>query len=97
MKFEEFWINLSELMTTKRDFVTIHDQKPFKVTPSIDAFRIDSDTISTPRVIKKEEFIKVWQASKDYPEENRFHPGNYSKISQNASYIVTLFDEIQNK
>ena len=97
MNFQEFWTGLSELMTTKRDFVTIHDQKSFKVTPSIEAVRVDSDTISTPRVIKKEEFIKVWQASRDYSEDNRFHPGNYSKISQNASYIVTLFDEIQNK
>ena len=97
MKFEEFWNNLNELLQTKRDFVTIRDEKPFKITPSIDAIRVDSDTISTPRNISKEEFIKVYRASLDILESERFHPGNYSKITQNASYIVTLFDHIMNQ
>ena len=97
MKFEEFWSTLNELLQTKRDFVTIHDEKPFKITPSIDAIRVDSDTISTPRNISKEEFIKVYRASLDILESERFHPGNYSKITQNASYIVTLFDHIMNQ
>ena len=97
MKFEEFWNNLNELLQTKRDFVTIHDEKPFKITPSIDAIRVDSDTISTPRNISKEEFIKVYRASLDVLESEKFHPGNYSKITQNASYIVTLFDHIMNQ
>ena len=97
MKFEEFWSALDELLQTKRDFVTIHDEKPFKITPSIDAIRVDSDTISTPRNISKEEFIKVYRASLDILESERFHPGNYSKITQNASYIVTLFDHIMNQ
>ena len=97
MKFEEFWNNLNELLQTKRDFVTIRDEKPFKITPSIDAIRVDSDTISTPRNISKEEFIKVYRASLDVLESEKFHPGNYSKITQNASYIVTLFDHIMNQ
>ena len=97
MKFDEFWSTLNELLQTKRDFVTIHDEKPFKITPSIDAIRVDSDTISTPRNISKEEFIKVYRASLDILESERFHPGNYSKITQNASYIVTLFDHIMNQ
>ena len=97
MKFEEFWNNLNELLQTKRDFVTIRDEKPFKITPSIDAIRVDSDTISTPRNISKEEFIKVYRASLDVLESEKFHPGNYSKITQNASYIVTLFDHIINQ
>ena len=97
MKFDEFWSTLNELLQTKRDFVTIHDKKPFKITPSIDAIRVDSDTISTPRNISKEEFIKVYRASLDILESERFHPGNYSKITQNASYIVTLFDHIMNQ
>jgi hypothetical protein len=97
MKFDEFWSTLNELLQTKRDFVTIHDEKPFKITPSIDAIRVDSDTISTPRNISKEEFIKVYRASLDVLESEKFHPGNYSKITQNASYIVTLFDHIMNQ
>jgi len=97
MKFDEFWSTLNELLQTKRNFVTIHDEKPFKITPSIDAIRVDSDTISTPRNISKEEFIKVYRASLDILESERFHPGNYSKITQNASYIVTLFDHIMNQ
>ena len=97
MKFDEFWSTLNELLQTKRNFVTIHDEKPFKITPSIDAIRVDSDTISTPRNISKEEFIKVYRASLDVLEEKKFHPGNYAKISQNASYIVTLFDHIMNQ
>ena len=97
MKFAEFWTSLSELLQTKRDFMTIHDKKPFKITPSNNAIRVDSDTISTPRNISKEEFIKVYRASLDILESDRFHPGNYSKISQNASYIVTLFDHIMNQ
>lgn len=96
MKFQEFWIALSELMTSKRDFVTLHDQKSFKITPSIEAIRVDSDTITQPRVIKKEEFARVWQASVEYSDAEKFHPGNYSKITQNSSYIVTLFDQILN-
>jgi len=97
MKFDEFWSTLNELLQTKRNFVTIHDEKPFKITPSIDAIRVDSDTISTPRNISKEEFIKVYRASLDVLESEKFHPGNYSKITQNASYIVTLFDHIMNQ
>ena len=97
MDFQEFWTGLSELMATKRDFETIHDQKPFHITPSKEAIRVDSDTISTPRVVKREEFLKVWRASQEYMDSEKFHPGNYSKITQNASYIVTLFDQILNQ
>jgi len=97
MDFQEFWIQLTELMTVNRDFETLRDQKSFKITPSIDAIRVDSGTISTPRVIKKEEFLKVWRASQEYMDSEKFHPGNYSKITQNASYIVTLFDQILNQ
>ena len=96
MKFDEFWSTLNKLLETKRNFVTIRDEKPFEITPSIDAIRVDSDTITEPRVIKKEEFVKVYRSSLDFSEEERFHPGNYSKISQNASYIVTLFDHVMN-
>ena len=53
MKFEEFWTALTESMTHTRDYKTIKDQKSFKVTPSIDAVRVDSGTITTPRLIKK--------------------------------------------
>jgi hypothetical protein len=97
MKFEEFWSALEELLQTKRDFVTIRDEKSFKITPSIDAIRVDSERFSIPRVIKKEEFVKVYRASLDFSDEKKFHPGNYAKISQNASYIVTLFDHIMNQ
>jgi len=97
MKFDEFWSTLNELLQTKRNFVTIHDETPFEITPSIDAIRVDSDTITTPRVIKKEEFVKVYRSSLGLSEGERFHPGIYSTISQNASYIVTLFDHIMNQ
>jgi hypothetical protein len=97
MKFEEFWNNLNELLQTKRDFVTIHDKKPFQITPSKDAIRVDSDTISTPCVIKKEEFFKVYRASLNIYEFDRYHPGNYTKITKNDSYIITLFNYIMNQ
>lgn len=97
MKFDEFWTRLDELLSSKIDFVTIRDKVPFEAKKAIDAIRIDSDTITTPRVIPKEEFVKVYRSSLDYLESERFHPGNYSKISQNASYIVTLFDHIMNQ
>jgi len=95
MDFQEFWTGLSELMATKRDFETIHDQKPFHITPSKEAIRVDSDTIKTPRVVKKQEFLKVYRASKEHPDDP-FHPGHYSKLTVNASYIVTLFEQIKN-
>ena len=88
---------MTESMVHTRDYNTIKDQKPFKVTPSIDAVRVDSETITTPRVIKKEEFVKVWREFIQTAEDKKFHPGTYTKITQNSSYIVTLFDEIINK
>ena len=97
MKFDEFWTELDELLSSTSNFVTIHDKVPFEAKKAIDAIRIDSDTITVPRVIKKEEFVKVYRSSLDVLESERFHPGNYAKITQNASYIVTLFDHIMNQ
>ena len=97
MKFDEFWTKLDELLSSKSDFVTIHDKIPFEAKRATNAIRIDSNTITTPRVITKEEFVKVYRSSLDVLESERFHPGNYSKITQNASYIVTLFDHIMNQ
>ncbi len=96
MKFEEFWSNLDSLLLEKREFTTLHDNKTFEARRAIDAIRIDSDTISQPRVIKKEEFVKIWRLSLDFPKEERFHPSHYSKSSLNASYILALFHEIMN-
>ncbi len=96
MQFEEFWSGLNSLLLGKRNFVTLHDNVAFEARNAIDAIRIDSETISTPRVIDKEEFIKIWRLSQDFPEEEKFHPGNYSKSSRHASYILTLFHEIMN-
>jgi hypothetical protein len=97
MKFVDFWTALNELLLEKNDFVTIQQEKSFVAKRANEAIRIDSDTITTPRVIPREEFVKVYKASLDYLEAERFHPGNYSKITQNASYIITLFDHIMNQ
>lgn len=94
MKFVEFWAELDSLLLEKNDYVTLHDNRSFEARRAIDAVRVDSDTISTPRLIKKEEFAKIWRLSLDYPKETRFHPGNYTMNTQNASYILALFNEI---
>jgi hypothetical protein len=97
MKFDEFWTNLGELLSSKSGFVTIHDKVPFEAKKVNEVIRINSDTITSPRFIQKEEFVRVYRSSLDILESEKFHPGNYSKITLNASYIVTLFDHIMNQ
>ena len=37
MKFDEFWTELDELLSSTSNFVTIHDKVPFEAKKAIDA------------------------------------------------------------
>jgi hypothetical protein len=96
LKFIEFWGKLENLLRTKSDFVTLEQHKPFEAKLAIEAVAVTSDTIKDKRIIKKEEFHKIWFLSKDLSESEAMKPGSYQKNTLNASYIVTLIDAVLN-
>jgi hypothetical protein len=97
MEFYKVWESIESVLENKRNFTTLIDGKEFEARRAINAVRIDSVTVTQPRVIGKEEFQKIWNIFKDLDDDKKYHPGNYSKNTVNASYILTIFAEIFNK
>ena len=90
MNFDEFWAKLTDLLRTKHDFSTTDQGKDFDARNAIDEISITPSSSRDKRGIKKEEFRKIWFASKKLPKESYLKPGTYSKDTRHASYIVTL-------
>lgn len=42
------------------------------------------------RVIKYDEFIKIWRLARKLPKDQFLKPSSYTNDTQNSSYIVTL-------
>ena len=96
MKYLEFWENLENLLKVKSNFITINQKKPFEAKITLDGVAVTSDTIKNKREIKKEEFKKIWILSLKLSDSEALKPGSYQKDTLNASYIVTLMDEVFN-
>ena len=96
MNFDVFWTKLDELLSSERNFITINQQKPFEALRSIDGVVVTPKSSGEKRLIKKEEFTKIYRLSKSLPESEVFKPNSYQKDSRNSSYIVTFFDKIMN-
>jgi hypothetical protein len=90
MNFDEFWAKLTELLRTKHDFSTTDQGKEFDARNAIDEISITPASSRGKRGIKKEEFRKIWFASKKLPSELVLKPGSYTNNTRHSSYIVTL-------
>ncbi len=94
IKFEEFWNKLSKLLTTIHDFETIDQNKKFEARNAIQAVVIIPSSSGNKRVIKYDEFVKIWQLAKKLPKDQFLKPSNYTNDTQNSSYIVTLIKTV---
>lgn len=90
MKFEDFWNKLTELLQTKHDFSTTDQGKEFEARNAISEISITPSSSGEKRGIKKEEFRKIWFASKKLPKELVLKPISYTNETRHSSYIVTL-------
>jgi len=94
MKFEEFWNQLSKLLSEKHDFETMDQSKKFDARNAIQAVVVTPESSGAKRVIKHEEFVTVWRLARSLSKDQFLKPVNYTKDTQNASYIVTLMKTV---
>jgi hypothetical protein len=94
MKFEEFWASLVTNLKTNHDFVTLTQGKPFEARNAIAAIVITPESTGYKRVIKKDEFRKIWNMAKTFSDEQVYNTSNYQKDSVNISYIFTLIKHV---
>lgn len=95
MNFDEFWLTLTELLRIKHDFSTTDQGKEFDARNAINEISITPSSSGGKRGIKKEEFRKIWFASKKLPEELVLKPGSYTSDTRHSSYIVTLMKHVR--
>lgn len=90
LKFEEFWKELTDRLRKKHDFITLTQEKEFEARNAIDAIVVIPSSTGYKRVIKKDEFRKIWNIAKTYSPEHVYDTSNYQKDSVNTSYILTF-------
>ncbi|EIJ64994.1 hypothetical protein BD31_I0780 [Candidatus Nitrosopumilus salaria BD31] len=90
LKFEDFWNQLSKLLLEKHDFETIDQNKKFDARNAIQAVVVTPESTRNKRVIKYDEFIKIWRLARKLPKDQFLKPSSYTNDTQNSSYIVTL-------
>ncbi|MGY5144412.1 MAG: hypothetical protein ACW9XH_08020 [Candidatus Nitrosopumilus sp. bin_32a] len=90
IKFEEFWSQLSKLLLERHDFETIDQNKKFEARNSIQAIAITPESSGEKRTVKHEEFVSVWRLARTLPKDQFLKPSNYTNVTRNSSYIVTL-------
>jgi hypothetical protein len=94
LKFESFWKQLSKLLLEKHDFETIDQNRKFEAKNAIQAIVVTPESTGNKRVIKYDEFVKIWRLAKKLPKEQFLKPSSYTNDTQNSSYIVTLMKTV---
>jgi hypothetical protein len=78
----------------KAYFKTIDQNRKFEAKNAIQAIVVTPESTGNKRVIKHDEFVKIWLLAKKLPKDQFLKPSNYTNDSQNASYIVTLLKTV---
>ena len=97
MRYDEFWLKMYKNLRTKREFETLHRNSLFSAHSENSSIIITPKKSKFPRSITREKFQQVWNHASKLPTSERFKPGNYSKITHNSAYEVTLMYEFLKK
>ena len=97
MRYDEFWLKMYKSLRTKREFETLHRNSLFSAHSENSSIIITPKKSKFPRSITREKFKQVWNHASKLSVGERFKPGNYSKITHNSAYEVTLMHEFLKK
>ena len=97
MRYDEFWLKMYKNLRTKREFQTLHRNASFSARSENNSIVITPKKSKFPRSITREKFKQVWNHASKLSAGERFKPGNYSKITYNSAYEVTLMHEFLKK
>ena len=97
MRYEEFWQKMYRNLRTKREFETLRRNALFSAHSENSSIIITPKKSKFPRSITREKFKQVWNHASKLSASERFKPGNYSKITHNSAYEVTLMYEFLKK
>ena len=89
MKFDDFWQKMYRSLRTQRNFTTLHRRSPFSAYSENNSIVVVPKT-KDPRNLTRAQFMEIWNNASKLPSYERYRPGNYSKITFNSSYAVTL-------
>jgi hypothetical protein len=97
MRYDEFWLKMYKNLRTKREFETLRRNTLFSAHSENSSIIITPKKSKFPRSITREKFKLVWNHASKLSVDERFKPGNYSKITHNSAYEVTLMYEFLKK
>ena len=97
MRYDEFWLKMYKNLRTKREFQTLHRKTSFSAHSENNSIICTPKKSKFPRSITREKFKQVWNHASKLSVGERFKPGNYSKITHNSAYEVTLMYEFLKK
>ena len=99
MNFQTFW---NTVKSNSHDFVLktldrglefqISPNSNYPLIPNNDVLYVTPKSTGKERPIQKSQFMKVWEYSKSITKP--YIPSNYTLITHNSSYIVSLMKHV---
>jgi len=94
MNFEDFWKKIQST-SGEIELVTLFRKKPFSFCYNHSRNTIDiTPNSKKPRATDRKILMPIWDVAKTVT--NPYSPGNYTKITFNSSYIVSIMKYIIN-
>lgn len=94
MKFEEFWSQLTNEISTSNTFYTLKQEKEFDAVYSQGKVMITPQSSKFIRTFSKDEFFKIWNKACKMLKNEQFKRGNFNDITYHGSYILALMKHI---